>query len=56
MVVIPEQQRHIKQFMEGKSFVVANLYEEVDEDDSSINKVGVHNFRYPVKNPLFIFL
>jgi hypothetical protein len=56
MVVIPEQQMHLKQFMEGKDFIVANLSEEVDEEDSSINKVGVHNFRYPVKNPLFIFL
>jgi ribonuclease HI len=53
MVVIPEQQMHLKQFMEGKSSVVANLSEEVDEEDSSVNKVGVHNFRYPVKNPPF---
>jgi hypothetical protein len=53
MVVIPEQQMHLKQFMEGKSFVVANIFEEVDEDDSSVNKVGVHKFRYPVKNPPF---
>jgi hypothetical protein len=53
MVVIPEQQRHLRQFMEGKSSIVANLSEEVNKEDSSINKVGVHNFRYPVKNPLF---
>jgi hypothetical protein len=53
MVVVPEQQRHLKQFMEEKSFVVANLSEEVNEEDSSINKLGVHNFRYPVKNPPF---
>jgi hypothetical protein len=53
MVVIPEQQMHLKQFMEGKSYVVANLSEEVNEEDSSVNKVGVHNFRYPVKNPPF---
>jgi hypothetical protein len=53
MVVVPEQQMYLKQFMEGKAFVVANLSEEVDEDDSSVNKVGVHNFRYPVKNPPF---
>jgi hypothetical protein len=53
MVVIPEQQMHLKQFMEGKSFIVANLSEEVNEEDSSVNKVGVHNFRYPVKNPPF---
>jgi hypothetical protein len=53
MVVIPEEQKNLKQFMEGKDFIVANLYEEVDEDDSSINKVGVHNFRHPVKKTLF---
>jgi hypothetical protein len=53
MVVIPEQQKHLKQFMEGKDFIVANLSEEVDEEDSSVNKVGVHNFRYPVKKTPF---
>jgi hypothetical protein len=55
MVVIPKQQRHLKQFMEGKVSVVANLSEEVNEDDSFVNKVGVHNFRYPLKNhPFYI--
>jgi hypothetical protein len=44
---------HLKQFMEGKDSVVANLSEEVNKEDSSVNKVGVHNFRYPVKNPPF---
>jgi hypothetical protein len=39
--------------MEGKAYVVANTSEEVNEEDSSVNKVGVHNFRYPVKNPPF---
>jgi hypothetical protein len=53
MVVVPEQQMHLKQFMEGKDFIVANLYEEVNEEDSYINKVGVHNFRYPVKKKPF---
>jgi hypothetical protein len=53
MVVIPEQERHLKQFMEGKASIVANLSEEVNEEDSSINKVGVHNFRYTVKIPPF---
>jgi hypothetical protein len=53
MVVITEQQRHLKQFMEGKSSVVADLSEEVNEEDSSVNKLVVHNFRYPVKNPPF---
>ena len=39
--------------MEGKDFIVANISEEVDEEDSSVNKVGVHKFRYLVKNPRF---
>jgi hypothetical protein len=56
MVVVPKKQMHLKQFMEGKSSIVANISEEVDEEDSSINKVGVHNFRYPVKKIKFIFL
>jgi len=45
MVVFPEQQRHLKQFMEGKAYVVANLSKEVNEEDSSVIKVGVHKFR-----------
>jgi hypothetical protein len=44
---------YLKKFMEGKAFVVANLSEEVNEEDSFVNKAGVHNFRYPVKNPPF---
>ena len=39
--------------MEGKDSIVANLYEEVNKEDSSVNKVGLHNFRYPIKNPPF---
>jgi hypothetical protein len=31
MVFVPEQQRHIKQFMEGKDYVIANHSEEVNE-------------------------
>jgi hypothetical protein len=53
MVVIPEQQKHLKNFMEGKYSTVANLSEEVDEEDSTVNKVGVHNFRHSVKKTLF---
>jgi hypothetical protein len=53
MVVVPEQQMHLKQFMEGKAFVVANPSKEVEEEDSSVNKVGVHKFRYSVTNPPF---
>jgi hypothetical protein len=41
--------------MEGKSFVVANLSEEVNEEDSFINKVGLHKFRYPVKKNPFLY-
>jgi hypothetical protein len=53
MVVVPEQQMHLKQFMEGKSSIVASLSEEVDAEDLSVNKVGAHSFRYPIKNPPF---
>jgi hypothetical protein len=57
MVVILEQQMHLKQFMEGKAFVVANLSKEVNEEYLSVNKVGVHNFRYPVKKtPFYIYV
>jgi hypothetical protein len=56
MVVVPEQQKHLKHFMEGKSSIVANLFEELDEEDSSVNKVGVHKFRYLEKKTHFIFL
>jgi hypothetical protein len=55
MVFVPEQQRHLKKFMEGKASIVANLSEEINEEDSSVNKVGVDNFRYPVKNPPFLY-
>jgi hypothetical protein len=53
MVSIPEQQKHLQKFMEGKYSIVANLFEEVDKEDSTVNKVGVHNFRHPVKKTLF---
>jgi hypothetical protein len=33
MVVIPEQQKHMKIFMEGKASIVANLSKKVDEED-----------------------
>ena len=49
MVVIPEQQMHLKQFMEGKDYIIANISKDVEEEDSSINKIGVHNIRYPIK-------
>jgi hypothetical protein len=53
MVVVPEKQMRLKQFMEEKDFVVENIYEEVNKEDSSVNKVGVHKFRCPIKNPPF---
>jgi hypothetical protein len=56
MVVVPEQQMHLKQFMEGKASVVSNISEEVHEEDYFVNKVGVHNFRYPVKKSPFLYL
>jgi hypothetical protein len=53
MVVIPEQQKHLKIFMEGKISTIANLFEELEEEDSSINKIGVNNFRNPIKKKTF---
>jgi hypothetical protein len=53
MLVIPKQHMHLKQIMEGKDSIIDNIFEEVHEEDSSINKVGLHNFRYPVKTTLF---
>jgi hypothetical protein len=41
--------------MEGKDSVVANLYEEVSEEDLSVNKVGVHKFRYTKKKSPFLY-
>jgi hypothetical protein len=47
----------MKQFMEGKASVVSNLSEEANKEDLSVNKVGVHKFRYPVKNsPFYIYI
>jgi hypothetical protein len=51
MVFIFEQQKNLKNFMEGKYSIVSNLFEEVYEEDSSINKTGVHNFRHPINPP-----
>jgi hypothetical protein len=56
MVDVLEQQKHLKKFMEGKTSTIANLSKEVKDKDSSVNKVGVHNFRHPVKKtPIFHF-
>jgi hypothetical protein len=55
MVAISEQQKHLKHFMEGKSSTISNLSEKVKEEDFIVNKVGVNNFRHPIKNsPFFI--
>jgi hypothetical protein len=53
MVVVLGQQNHLKNFMEGKASTIANLSEEEKEEDTTVNKLGVNNFRYPVKNPPF---
>jgi hypothetical protein len=37
--------------MEGKASTIDNLSEEVKEEDSIVNKVGVSNFRHLVKKP-----
>jgi hypothetical protein len=56
MVYVPEQQKHLKNFMEGKYSTIANLFEEAKEDNPAINKIGVNNFRHLVNNPPFLFL
>jgi hypothetical protein len=53
MVFIPKQQNHLKNFMEGKFSTISNLFEDSKEEDSTVNKIGVNNFRNPVKNPPF---
>jgi hypothetical protein len=53
MVVVPKQQKHLKNFLERKDSIVDNLSEEVYEEDSSVNKVGVHKFRHLVKKTSF---
>jgi hypothetical protein len=53
MVVIPEQYKHLNNFMEGKISTIDNLFEESKEKDSTVNKISVNNFRNPIKNPLF---
>jgi hypothetical protein len=41
--------------MEGKVSTIANLFEESKEEDSTINKIGVNNFRNPVKKSPFLY-
>jgi hypothetical protein len=55
MVFIREQHKHLKEFMEGKIYTIANLFEESKEEDSIVNKIGVNNFMNPVKkSPFYI--
>jgi hypothetical protein len=49
MVTVPEQQRHLKEFMEGKTSTIASLSEESNEEELYINKVVVYNPRSYVK-------
>jgi hypothetical protein len=53
MVVVPKQQKHLKNFMEGKVSTIASIFEESKEEDSTVNKIVVNKFRNPVKNPPF---
>jgi hypothetical protein len=53
MVSVPEQQNHLKNFMEGKVSTISNLFEDSKEEDSTVNRIGVNNFRNPVKIPPF---
>jgi hypothetical protein len=48
MVIVPEQQKHLKYFMEGKTSIVASLTEEQDEEELYVNKLGVYNPRNPM--------
>jgi hypothetical protein len=55
MVVVLEQHRHLKDFVEGKISTIANLFEESKEEDSIVNKIGVNNFRNPLKKKPFLY-
>jgi len=57
MVIIPKQQQYLKNYMEGKSSLVASTNEELGEDEPHVNRIGVNNFRIPVKNyPFCMFV
>jgi hypothetical protein len=56
MVVVPEQQKHLKNFMEGKISTITKLFEESKEEESTVNKRGINNFKNPVKKNLSISL
>jgi hypothetical protein len=57
MFTIPEHQKHLKIFMEGKTSIVANLTENSNVDESNVNIIGVNSFRNPIKNhPFYIYV
>jgi ribonuclease HI len=53
MVTIPEQQQHLRDFMEGKTSNIANLTKDYNEEESYVNRIGVNNFRRSVNYPPF---
>ena len=53
MVIVSKQQKHLKDFMEGKAFTVSSLTKEQNEEEMYINKLNVYNPRNYVKNPPF---
>jgi hypothetical protein len=42
MVIVLEQQRHLKDFMESKTSTVASLTKEQNDEETYINKLGVY--------------
>jgi hypothetical protein len=53
MVIVLEKQKHLKEFIEGKTSIIATLSEEPNEEELYINKLVVYNPRSYVKNPPF---
>jgi hypothetical protein len=49
MVVVPEQQQHMKYYMEGTTSTFASLYEKHDGDELYVNKLSVNNSSNSVK-------
>jgi len=52
MVTVPEQQKHLKEFMEGKTSIIVSLFEEPSEEGMYLNKVGVYITKSYAKNSL----
>jgi hypothetical protein len=53
MVIAPEQQQHLKNYMEGKTSPIASISKKLNGDESHVNRIGVNNFRNSVKNSPF---